>query len=155
MTHLTVNPASRLLLSLVVQSGPTLTLQVAPAYDLTLATVGVQGPPGAGSADTVTAAENLGGHRVVTAAGLHATESTIDLAIGITSGAASIGTEAAYVCCGVMDEPGWNWVPGGPIFVGALGVLTQIEPVGTLRQVAAAVNATRIAVNIGPTIYRG
>jgi hypothetical protein len=115
---------------------------------------GLRGEPGTPAQETITAGEALGGHRVITAEGLHTTEETIDLAIGITAGAASIGTPADYIHNGVMDEPTWTWTPGGPIFVGNVGVLTQTEPIGTLRQIGTAVSATKIAVNLRPTIYR-
>lgn len=105
--------------------------------------------------DTITAGEALGGHRAVTAAGLHATDATLDLVIGITSGAAAQGDLAPYVEAGAMDEGSWSWTPGGPVFVGASGVLTQTEPVGALKRIGTAVTATRLAVDLQPTIYRG
>ena len=158
MINMTITQSPTRVMEIVSQPGPVLALQAPTVFNLILATVGMQGPPGpsgSGSADTITAAEALGGHRVITAAGLHATNATIDLAIGITSGAASTGTQAAYVSSGFIDEPSWTWTPQLPIFIGASGVLTQIEPIGTLRQVGTAVTATRIAVNLRPTIYRG
>lgn len=112
---------------------------------------GPQGPSGAQA--TITAAENLGGHRAVTARGFHCTPATADELLGITLGAANIGTQASYVSQGVMEEGSWNWTPGAPIFLGAAGVLTQ-NPLttGLVRRIAWAVTPTKINVDFSPTI---
>lgn len=107
------------------------------------------------TAGAVMASTDIGGHRAITAAGLYADDATLDLVIGISSGAAAQGDLVEYVASGPMDEGGWNWTPGGPIFVGANGVLTQSEPVGPLKRVGTAVTSTRLAVDLQPTIYRG
>lgn len=124
-----------------------------PGYVVTVAAVGIQGPMGI-VADVITAGEALGGHRAITGAGLHAVTATLDLIVGVTTGAAVSGSQAVYVSAGVMDEPTWTWVPGGAIFAGASGVLTQVEPVGTMRRIGTAVTATRLAIDLQPTIYR-
>jgi hypothetical protein len=51
MNHLTIT-APKLLLEIVPQAGPALTLQTPASLDLTLSVVGVQGPPGNGARHT-------------------------------------------------------------------------------------------------------
>ena len=104
--------------------------------------------------ESVIAGEAIGGGRAITAEGLYPTAATLDLIIGITLGAALSGAAASYVSAGVMEEAGWTWTPALPIYAGALGVLTQTEPVGTMRRIGTAVTATKITVDLQPTIYR-
>lgn len=125
-----------------------------PGYIVTVSAVGIQGPVGI-VADTIIAAEALGGHRAITGAGLHADVTTLDIVVGVTTGAATVGQSVTYISAGAMDEPSWTWVPGGAVFCGVNGVLTQSEPVGTFRRIGTAVTATRLAVDLQPTIYRG
>jgi hypothetical protein len=115
-------------------------------------TVVVQGSGGSGQ--SVVAGEVLGGHRVVTAAGLYPTDLTLDAVFGITTGAAGVGVAVAIITEGPMVEPSWAWVPGDAIYAGALGVLTQVEPAGPVKRVGTAISATKISVAIQPTIYR-
>jgi hypothetical protein len=116
---------------------------------------GIQGPAGVSGIDMITTAEAVGGHRAITAAGLHATPETLDLVIGVTTGAAASGAQVPYIAAGNIDESSWSWVSNSPVFVGMNGVLTQTEPVGALKRIGTAVTATRLAVDLQPTIYRG
>jgi hypothetical protein len=152
-TEVTINTTT-VDVTLAVASGPTITMQTTGASTLTVSPVGMQGPPGPGYIQTVTTAEAIGGGRAVTGAGLYPTTETLDLIIGITLGAAVSGAAASYIGSGVMEDSGWSWTPAMPIYAGALGVLTQTEPVGTLRRVATAVSATKITVDLQPTIHR-
>ena len=115
------------------------------------ATLGIQGPPGAGLA--VLAAEALGGQRVVTAEGLHCNPQDADRAIGITIGSAAQGQSASVLPSGPMTEPSWSWTPGLPLFIGAAGVLTHSAPAsGKVRRVAFALSATLINIAFLPPI---
>ena len=115
------------------------------------ATLGLQGPPGAGL--TVVAAEALGGHRVVTADGLHCDPQAADRAIGITTGAAVFGQGASVLASGPMTEASWTWTPGLPLFIGMSGVLTHTAPPGgKVRRVAFALTPTLINIDFFPPI---
>ena len=79
--------------------------------------------------------EPLGGHRVVAAddAGhaIHADPSNVAHAgriLGMTTGAAGLGSQAEIVRAYEMEEPSWAWTLGSPVFLGAAGVLTQVVP---------------------------
>lgn len=103
--------------------------------------------------ESVIAAEPLGGHRAVTADGLHATPQTLDRLVGITLGAGPLGAAVQYVSRGLLTEPSWAWQADAPVFVGLSGVLTQTPPAtGPARRVAWALSATEINVDFFPTI---
>lgn len=71
--------------------------------------------------------------------------------LGITIDA---GTTVQAQYDGMMTDAGWTWVQG-LIWCGANGVLTQTPPVtGALVQVARAITATTILVNIENPIIR-
>ena len=102
----------------------------------------IVGPPGpAGSAEAVpiivAAGEDIGGHRAVTFDALGqailADHRTLiaGAALAVSTQAAEEGAEIAVQASGVLEEPGWNWVPG-PIYVGQAGVLTQSPPTSGL-----------------------
>jgi len=113
--------------------------------------IGPRGLPG--NSLSVVAAEVLGGHRVVTIQGLHATPATANEIAGITTGASGIGATADVVTQGLLTEGSWTWTPGAPIFVGSAGILTQSpSTVGPMRRVAWAISPTQINVDFGPTI---
>lgn len=105
---------------------------------------GQQGPRGAtgqigpagGTVFTKTAGMNLSGHHVVK---LTANDEAVyadnellsdtHIVVGITLGAASIGTDVDIQSFGELQEPSWSWTPGGAIYLGANGALTQAVPV--------------------------
>jgi len=83
-----------------------------------------------GSSDTVavTAAENLGGHRIVTVEGFYASKDTAtdkNKVLGMTTGAVSIGSEATVQVSGFIEESSWNWNVDLPVFLSTDGQLTQ------------------------------
>ncbi len=105
----------------------------------------------------VTAAENLGGHRVVTVEGYYASKDTGTdkfKVLGITTGAASIGTTATVTTFGSIEESGWNWTVGNPVFLSTNGQLTQTAPTsGFSLIVGRPKTATNLFVDISePTI---
>jgi|SRR5688572_154325 len=135
--------------------------------------VGIPGPPGppggggGGPAEdlriTGTAAVPLGGHRAVyrRADGLidyadAATLSHMSRAIGITTAAAAAGGAVTIVMLGEMTEGSWTWTPGGAIFLGLNGVLTQNVPAlpGSAFQavLGVAVTSTTMYVDRQPSI---
>lgn len=76
----------------------------------------------------VTAAENLGGHRIVTVEGYYASKDTAtdkNKVLGMTTGAASIGSEATVQVSGFIEESSWNWNVDLPVFLSTNGQLTQ------------------------------
>lgn len=101
---------------------------------------------------SVQAAEPLGSHRIVTVDGFLATPSTLDKIVGVTSAAAILGTQANVMSKGKIEELSWNWIPNAPLFLGALGTLTQAVPVGNVRRVAWAMSPTTIYVDLMPPI---
>jgi hypothetical protein len=117
------------------------------------ALVGPPGPPGpSGGEQLVRAAEALGGHRAVTADGVHCTPSTLDRLAGITTEAVSAASFVRVLSRGYMTNPAWSWVPDAPVFVGAAGVLTQAPPSGVARRIAWATSSTEINVDLFPII---
>lgn len=124
--------------------------------------VTVIGPPGRPGADggttlDATAARALSGHRVLILKPLADYPDLTapgggELIAGISTGAAAPGAPVEIQRAGEMIEATWSWTPG-PVFAGALGVLTQTPPIGAwLRQVAVAVAPTRILIDLRPSI---
>ena len=130
------------------------TRNTAAIASLTAFVKGADGSPGlSGGATTVLAGQALGGQRVVTVTGFHASPADANAIAGITKAAGLTGTAVEIVVQGLMSEPSWTWTPAAPVFVGLLGVLTQLPPVsGNLRRVAWALSATTINVDLSPTI---
>ena len=76
----------------------------------------------------ITAAENLGGHRIVTVEGYYASKDTAtdkNKVLGMTTGAVSIGSEATVQVSGFIEESSWNWNVNLPVFLSTNGQLTQ------------------------------
>ena len=76
----------------------------------------------------VTAAENLGGHRIVTVEGYYASKGTPtdkNKVLGMTTGAVSSGGEATVQVSGFIEESSWNWNVDLPVFLSTNGQLTQ------------------------------
>jgi hypothetical protein len=122
--------------------------------ELSLGARGPTGPagPSGGSAITAVAGEALGGHRAVrhdadgemvyadpaTAAGAQVA--------GVTMAAAVMGDQASAQVAGELELAGWNWAEG-PIYLGALGTLTQVAPTtGYLVVVGLAAGPDRMVV---------
>lgn len=123
--------------------------------------VGPQGPPGVagaggGGLESYTAGATVNGHRVIVtnASGqaVHADNATAahaNAATKISVGAALVGQTVQVQLVGRITEPSWSWTPGGTIYVGADGVLTQTTPVSPAvfsKVVAVAETATRILI---------
>ena len=76
----------------------------------------------------VTAAENLGGHRIVTVEGYYASKDTAtdkNKVLGMTTGAVNSGSEATVQVSGFIEESSWNWNVDLPVFLSTNGQLTQ------------------------------
>lgn len=120
-------------------------LQVVPPSSVVtvLPVVGPPGPrgPAGGGSDvgqvrlTAVASANLSGHRAVTprpdgtleyASNTHLDH--LHVPVWITQGAVAIGGETEVLVYGTLTEPTWSWLPGGAIYLGADGVLTQSVP---------------------------
>lgn len=131
---------------------------------------GPRGPQGAVGASgntsfTKTAAQALGGHRVVrlisAAAVDYADNATLahgDDVLGVTTGAASLGADVTVVRTGEITEPSWNWTALEPLFLGRNGLLTQTAPslaAGDVfsLQVGVALSATTALIDIDSAIY--
>lgn len=101
------------------------------------------------------AGTNLSGHRVVqlvdnSAVVLSSTDALASCAaIGVTEGAASVGTEARVRVRGLLQEPSWSWLVGRPVFCGLNGLLTQEAPMtGFSLIVGVATSATSIYIDV-------
>lgn len=102
---------------------------------------------------TVTAGEDLGGHRAVRIAdGLahyadNQNVSTIGEVAGITRHAAVQGAEVLVQFAGPVLEPSWSW-SSGPVYLGTNGLLVQSRPAtGAVLHIAQAVTPTRILID--------
>lgn len=131
-------------------------------FSLELGRRGPQGPPGAAGGASVTrqASSAISGHRAVRERSDGAVEyadpatpSGLTTVLGITSGAASGGAPVTIVTTGEMDEQTWSWTPGGLIYLGAAGALTQTAPTsGSLMVLGVATSATSMLVRIAAPI---
>lgn len=127
-----------------------------------------RGPPGRPGADggavvTYVAAETLGGQRLValTATGLRYA-SNDDIAdaqtlLGLTIASAVSGSQAQVAIGGEQTEGSWTWTPDLPLFLGLNGLLTHVVPSAEtgatfIQQVAVAVSATKVFINLRPPI---
>ena len=116
-----------------------------------------QGPAGinGGTTITMTAAGAIGGHRLVIgdASGLasyadQSEPSHYGRVVGLSTGAASDGDPVSVQLQGDITEPSWTWTPG-LIWAGSNGLLTQAPPTtGWIQQVASALTATRIVLDL-------
>lgn len=81
-----------------------------------------------------TAGAALSGHKVVRLSGntaLYASNASLShlgRAVGITTGAASMGAPVTVQHGGELSEPSWNWDVSLPVYLGANGALTQSVP---------------------------
>jgi len=76
----------------------------------------------------------------------------IELASGVTLGAAELGEQVQVQRSGAIDDENWSWTPG-PVWLGAAGALTQTPPTaGYSLVVGVALSATRLAVDLQPPI---
>ena len=129
----------------------------------------VQGPPGppgpigpsGGSALSVTAGQDIGGHRLVllSAQGdaIYADArqlSHAEVVVGLTVFAAVQGQSIDIVRAGIVEEPSWSWVADQPVYLGLDGVPTQTLPPGALfgLVVGFPIAPTKLFMSIKPPI---
>lgn len=136
-----------------------------------VASVGIQGPPGADGvdADNVvirTSGQAISGGRVVklgpdgkvylASAGVVGDATLI---VGVAVTATSGPDESLTVRLeGRMTDPVWSWTPGMPLYCGANGVLSHTPPAPPMAfvcEVARALTATEILVDTQTPIVRG
>lgn len=105
---------------------------------------------------TVVAAENLGGHRVVTLNGNYASKDNAAhkfTILGLTRGAATMGSPADVITFGLITEGSWNWTEGSPVFLATNGLLTQTPPTSGFRIIIGRPQtATTLFVDISEPI---
>lgn len=108
------------------------------------------------------AAENVGGHRIVTIDSvgniLHADSDLIldgKKAIGMTTQSALAGSQCIIAISGdEVTEPSWAWDTSKPIYLGDNGVMTQTAPtVGFVLIVGVVLSPTSIRVRIEMPIF--
>jgi len=149
----TVEPPE--VLALVVQPPPALRVTLESAQ-------GPSGPPGSSSVAFARVAEGaLGGHRLVIATGSEgaAYASSDDpahlaRAIGVTTGAAVDGAPVFVQGAGYMVEPSWSWTPGGDLWLGLNGAITQSPPPSSVfvQCVGYALTPTEIWIELAEPI---
>lgn len=108
---------------------------------------------------SLTAGANLSALRAVTTDGsgdaIYADTDTLSNAVvvGVTETAANAGNAVSVRTAGIVEDSNWAWTKG-PVFLGTNGTLTQTAPTGgaIIVQVARAITATKIQVDIEPTI---
>lgn len=94
---------------------------------------------------TITASENLGGHRVITVDGYYADNTTAThkfKVLGLTTGAISITATGTVATYGSVTESTWNWTIGTPVFLSTNGLLTQTPPTTGFRTIIGIPTST-------------
>lgn len=90
-------------------------------------------PPGP-DVISYTALTDVGSHRVmrISIGGVtYAFSNDIEqanLVLGITQTSGTAGAKVNVQTSGELTEPGWNWIPGLPVFCGLNGLITQDVP---------------------------
>ena len=126
----------------------------------------VRGVPGPGAAPEAVyeAGQDLSGHRMVLLDTLRravyadsSVPSHASVVLGLTRRAAQAGAAVALARDVEVYEPSWSWVPGGVIYLGSQGALTQAPPqtpdaVFSLP-VGWATAPSRMFVSIGMPIF--
>ena len=78
--------------------------------------------------------------------------SHVDQVLGV---ALNSGTALQVQTMGVVDNTGWSWTPGSPLFVGVNGDITTNPGTGLFSQlVGYAQSATRIFIRLGRATLR-
>lgn len=141
----------------------TETVVTSPELPSFYLTSGSQGPPGVPGASTQfeyhPAGTTLGGNRAVTlnSSGQLVypdTTSPNSFVVGITTASAVLGELATVQIAGTQQEPGWNWTPGLPVFVGNTGILTQTPPSsGQVLVVGNATSPTKVHIDKQTPIF--
>lgn len=105
-----------------------------------------------GASFQLTAATDLGGHRVATMQGGYADSSNTNHAYalaGLTTQAVSAGSIVQVQSSGSLTEQSWNWTQDEPVYVGNNGMLTQTPPAtGFICIIGIPINNTTLLINI-------
>ena len=104
-----------------------------------------------GEKNTVTLANNTGGHKAVTHDGNLVQTDTLDRYAGVTVTAGDAGKDVVIQRLGIMEDPSFSFTPNQPIFIGADGALTQTATFPMLR-IGLALTTTKIELNPQPFI---
>ncbi len=155
------------LVTIIREPMQTVVMNSTPVMVTVMGTPGPQGAQGergatgtdGGSTVTMVANGDIGGHRVVIPDGfggaMYADCNQISHAgkvVGITTHAAVAGGSIGVATSGEVVESSWNW-SAGPVYLSTNGVLSQITPIsGFVQIVGVALSATRLSVQIGPSI---
>lgn len=106
---------------------------------------------------SIAAAESIGGHRVVTMSGVYAdcgNPAHGSAIAGISLQAVSAGQSVDAQYLGELEELSWNWIIGQPVYLAALGQLTQTPPAtGIIVEIGRPITATKLLIDIQPTLY--
>lgn len=123
---------------------------------------GPQGPPGPASAwlQNRTADVSLSGHQAIkfTATGADLASNldaaSRELSVGVSTVAAVAGAAITVQVFGLLAHVGWAWTPGGILFLGAAGALTQVMPTtpAFCRIIGTAISATEIWIDPQPPV---
>lgn len=124
---------------------------------------GPPGPPGpAGDASTLSAATTLSGHRVLAVNGdgqaIYAqhTDATALAVQGLSAQSGVAGDELVILKSGAMTWPAGGLTTGQPLFLTTDGHMSHTPPTsGWIRQMAVAVDADTISIDIGPAYWAG
>jgi hypothetical protein len=115
---------------------------------------GPAGPSGANST-TLTTAEAIGGHRLVTtdASGLaiYADSSDVSHAgrvVGLSTGAASLGGTVTVQYGGSLTDPSFSYTPGDILYVGTNGLISTTPGTAFSQVIGYAEAATTIFIRI-------
>lgn len=102
----------------------------------------------------VTAAEDIGLYRAVTAKGLYCNHNLADLSAyaGISTVAVTAGNQVQLVRTGKISDSSWTLVVDHPIFLTDNGVLTQTATTLPIRRIGWAISATEINLDPYPII---
>lgn len=138
--------------------------QTAVPIAMSMSTPGPTGPAGPAGSSSVakTAAQALSGHRLVsiTAADevdyADSSDGSALRVLGMTTGSAEAGAQVGVLLSGEISEPSWDWSLDVPIYLGAEGRLTQVQPTtGYLLQVGLPLSATNVLLDVRMPIALG
>jgi hypothetical protein len=74
--------------------------------------------------------------------------------LGLTTTSGNAGSEVVVQRSGTLDDASWAWTPGGEVFVGVAGSLTQTAPTtGVKLVVGTAASAMRINLTFDTPVY--
>lgn len=158
-----LQPAYRVSVSLAAPGGALELLAPLNAIAVELQPI-LRGEPGpAGSAlESYSAGTALSGHIAVTlnAAGQAVaadcrTAAHAGAVLGVTVGAASLGSPATVRASGLLESPGWGLTPDQPVYLGEAGALVQSVPPSALftKPIGRAVSASAVLIELQPAIF--